>query len=87
MVKKRKKKFSSRAYSLWRELREYEREGTHLYLENSPSRADDIVEACMLAEDSDYMRDFVGDERDRITEIHFIRVSEKGKAAGRPVSP
>lgn len=79
MEKKRQGKPENRAYSLWRELRDYEREGTHLYLGNRPSRADDIVEACMLAEGSDYMRDFVGDEQDRIAEIHFIRVSENSK--------
>lgn len=31
----------------------------------------------MLAEDSGYMRDFVGDEADRITEIHFIRINKE----------
>ncbi len=59
------------------ELKKYEREGTHLYLGNRPSSAEDIARACMLAEDSDYMRDFVGDEADRITEIHFIRITDK----------
>ena len=66
-----------RADSLLRELRDYEREGTHLYLGDFPSRADEIVEACMLAEDSDYMRDFVSDDEERITEIHFIKITEE----------
>lgn len=61
--------------ALLKELQNYEREGTHLYLGNNPSSAEDITKACLFAEDSAYMRDFVGDEADRITEIHFIRVT------------
>lgn len=61
-----------------RELRGYERAGTHLYLENRRSRAAEIVSACLLAEDSDYMRDFITDDREHITEIHFIRITEGG---------
>lgn len=62
-----------------RELQGYERAGTHLYLENRPSRADEIVSACLLAEDSDYMRDFITDDREHITEIHFVRITEDEK--------
>lgn len=64
-----------RAVSLRRELESYERAGTHLYLGNRPSRAEEIVSACLLAEDSDYMRDFITDDQEHITEIHFVRIT------------
>ena len=60
-----------------KELRGYEREGMQLYLDGRPSRADEIVNAYILAEDSDYMRDIISDETDHITEIRFIRISEE----------
>ena len=75
MNKRKSRTRKDRGGALLKELRDYEREGTHLYLGNHPSGADEIVRACVLAEDSDYMWDYVGDEEDRITEIHFIRVS------------
>lgn len=77
MNRKNYEKKEIRADSLLRELQNYEREGTHLYLGNFPSKAEEIVEACMVAEDFDYMRDFVSDEKDRITEIHFVKISEE----------
>ena len=77
MIEKEKKQYRKGAGSLMKELHSYERQGTHLYLEDRPSRAEEIVSACMVAEQSDYMRDFVGDEQDHITEIHFIRITGK----------
>lgn len=75
--KKKKKQKNPEASLLIRELRGYEREGMHLYLDGCPSRADEIADACILAEDSGYMRDIISDEQEHITEIRFIRVSEK----------
>ena len=66
-----------RTNALLKELQNYEREGTQLYLGNRPSSAEDITRACVFAEDSDYMRDFVSDDTDRITEIHFIRIKDR----------
>lgn len=65
------------ADSLKNELQTYEKAGTHLYLDGYPSKADEIVSACLLAEDSAYMRDFIGDGRDCITEIHFVKIAEE----------
>ncbi len=62
-----------------RELKGYEQAGTALYLENRPSRAEEIVSACLFAEESDYMRDFITDDREHITEIHFVRITEEEK--------
>lgn len=77
--KKNQKHRSPGASSLMKELRGYEREGMHLYLDGRPSRADEIVNACVFAEDSGYMRDIISDEKDHITEIRFIRISEKNQ--------
>ena len=62
-----------------RELQDYERQGTQLYLDERPSAAGEIANACLLAEPSGYMRDFISDEKDCITEIHFIRIPEQKK--------
>lgn len=66
---------STEAVSLRRELQSYERAGTSLYLNGRKSRSDAIVHACMCSEDSGYMRDFISDETEHITEIHFIKIS------------
>ena len=63
------------AVSLKKELQCYERAGTRLYLDGHKSRADAIVHACMCSEDSNYMRDFISDDAEHITEIHFIKIS------------
>lgn len=64
------------AAALRSELQSYERAGTHLYLDGHPGTADEIARACLLSEDSAYMRDFIGDEHECITEIHFIKIAE-----------
>ena len=63
-----------KALAFMRELREYEREGTSLYLDGKPSRPEEIVSACMLAEETNYMRDFIGDEDQRIRKFNFIKI-------------
>lgn len=63
------------AVSLKKELQCYEDAGTRLYLDGHKSRVDAIVRACMCAEHSDYMRDFISDDKEHITEIHFIKIS------------
>lgn len=69
-------KLQAAAAALRSELRSYERAGTHLYLDGHPETADEIARACLLSEDSAYMRDFIGDEHECITEIHFIKIAE-----------
>ncbi|MCD7884635.1 MAG: hypothetical protein LUI87_13150 [Lachnospiraceae bacterium] len=59
---------------LKRELRNYERAGTHLYLEGQLSHAEKIVSACMLAEGAGYMRDFIEDDQEKIRGINFVRI-------------
>ncbi|MDO4321664.1 MAG: hypothetical protein Q4C61_03975 [Lachnospiraceae bacterium] len=78
MDRKKKQKYRApEMTSLMRELRGYEREGMHLYLDGRPSGANEIANACVFAEHSDYMRDIISDEKDHITEIRFIRISEE----------
>lgn len=69
------KKQEAIAASLMKELRNYEQAGTRLYLDGAPTGARDIVRACMFAENTDYMRDFISDEADHITEIHFVKIT------------
>ncbi|MCC8067534.1 MAG: hypothetical protein LIO94_10635 [Clostridiales bacterium] len=59
---------------LKKELRGYERAGTHLYLEGRRCHADEIVSACLFAGDSGYMRDFIGNDQETITDINFVRI-------------
>ena len=68
------------------ELKGYVREGVSLWLDGqrcSPGRA---ASACLLREDSCYMRDYVCDEQNRVVAIHFDRVEPDptcGKSRGR----
>lgn len=62
------------AASLRKELKDYETAGTHLYLDGRPCRAEAIVRACLAAEDPGYMRDFISDDREHITDINFVRI-------------
>ena len=59
---------------LKKELRSYERAGTHPYLDGRRCHADEIVSACLFAEGSSYMRDFIGNDQDAITGINFVRI-------------
>lgn len=70
------KGMDTRESLLLKELRGYEREGMQLYLNDSPSRADEIANACILSETSNYMRDFISDDQDHITGVRFIQISE-----------
>lgn len=63
------------AVSLKKELQCYENAGTRLYLNGRKSRADAIARACTCSEHSSYMRDFISDDAEHITEIHFIKIS------------
>ncbi len=59
-----------------KELQCYEKAGTHLYLDGRPSAAEEIVSACLCGEDSSYMRDFISDDAEHITEIHFVKIAD-----------
>ena len=69
------------------ELKGYVKEGVSLWLDGqrcSPGRA---AAACLLREDSCYMRDYVCDEQNRVVAIHFDRVEteeDRIPPRGRP---
>ena len=63
--------------SLLKELQSYEESGTHLYLEGHPSEAKEIVQACLFAENTDYMRDFISEDGTHISEIHFVKIHKR----------
>ncbi|MCD7737340.1 MAG: hypothetical protein LUI07_10355 [Lachnospiraceae bacterium] len=68
------KNSSHTAALLKKELRGYEKAGTHLYLEGRRCHADEIVSACLFADSSGYMRDFIGDDQENITDINFVKI-------------
>ncbi len=59
---------------LKKELRSYEMAGTHLYLEGRRCHANEIVSACIFAGEGGYMRDFIGDDQKKITDINFVKI-------------
>ncbi|MCD8075461.1 MAG: hypothetical protein LUF27_10625 [Lachnospiraceae bacterium] len=75
MNRQMKPQYSNKAAAaLKKELRGYERAGTRLYLEGRRCHADEIVSACLFAEDSAYMRDFIGNDQETITGINFVKI-------------
>ncbi len=65
---------SIQAALLKKELRGYERAGTHLYLDGRHCHADEIVSACLFADGAGYMRDFIGNDQEAITDINFVKI-------------
>lgn len=57
------------------ELQEYKKMGVTIWLEEFQSTPDEIVKACMVSEESDYMRDYISNENGKIVELHFNRVT------------
>lgn len=78
-MKRRKRKYynPADARALFQELRSYEREGTQLFLDGCPCETEDIVNACMVAEEQVYMRDFISDDKEKIKRINFVKVNQK----------
>ena len=58
------------------ELEAYQSCGISLLLEGRESSPASIVNACMVAENGTYMRDYIQDERGKIDTINFNFVSE-----------
>lgn len=71
---RRKRHDQTKIRALSKELREYEQEGTQLYLEGRPCESADIVNACVFAEEQNYMRDYISDDSQHIRKINFIKV-------------
>lgn len=74
-AKHRQKKVMAEA--LMRELRDYQKSGTQLYIGDEPCSPREIVKACVFSEDGKYMRDFVMNDSEKVSEIHFVKLREK----------
>lgn len=57
------------------ELQEYEKMGITIWLEELQSTPAEIVQACIVREETNYMRDYVSNESGKIVELHFHRVN------------
>lgn len=62
---------SDSAEKLREELECYEEQGIFLYLNGVLSSAAVIAEACNIAENGGYMRDYTEDENGRIAKVNF----------------
>ncbi len=62
--------------SLKEQLENMEKKGVRLYINGAPSTTDYIVKNC-VNEDTIYMPDYVTDERGKVKEIRYDRISRK----------
>ena len=62
---------------LKKELEAYVKEGKYLMLNGKRSDPKSIVHACMIEEESSYMRDYIQDENNEVIGIGFDRVKIK----------
>ncbi|MBS5214812.1 MAG: hypothetical protein KHY79_03150 [Clostridiales bacterium] len=62
---------------LKKELDHYIREGKYLMLNGKQSDPKSIIQACMLEEESSYMRDYIQDENNHVIGVGFDRVKIK----------
>ncbi len=61
------------------ELRQYQKRGIRLLLNGKDSTPKAIEKACGIAEENSYMRDYIPDDRGRISQISFDLLEKKGK--------
>lgn len=66
-----KKQDKKQMESLREELQTYHSAGVSLWLDGRPSTPKKIAKACCLREDSTYMRDYIQNEKNQITDIAF----------------
>lgn len=59
------------------ELETYRRQGIPLMLNGRPSTPSEIEQACSIAEEGVYMRDYVQNERGEVKELDFDFVRDK----------
>lgn len=53
------------------ELESYEKQGVELWLDGQPGSAKAITQACKIAEEGDYMRDYVYDGKGGLKSLSF----------------
>jgi len=59
---------------LFSELTEYERSGVKMQINGMSASPLQIVSAHMIRENSNYMRDYIMDEKGKITELDFYEI-------------
>lgn len=62
--------------ALYAELEEYENSGISIRLNNDPASPMQIVTAHMIMEESNYMRDYVLDDKGYVKELTFHNILE-----------
>lgn len=62
---------------LVKELKAYSKQSVRLLLEGHLSTPDEIAKAYMVLEDGCYMRNYIGDDNDRIIELSFEKVTNE----------
>ena len=61
---------------LCRELKDYTCAGVRLWLEGIRSTPEEIANACCFGENRTYMRDYIRNDREEITDIAFDSIKE-----------
>lgn len=64
---------------LFSELSKYEKSGIRMQIDGIPASPLQIVSAHMIRETSNYMRDYIMDEKGMITELDFYELETKKK--------
>jgi len=72
-----RKKTQDKESELCKELRSYRRAGIQLWLEGLPSTPEEITKACYTMEGKNYMRDYIRNTNEEVTDIAFDLVAEE----------
>ena len=72
-----KKQDKRQMENLREELRAYHDAGVSLWLDGRPSTPKKIAKACVMCETSSYMRDYIQNEDNEITDIAFDIIKQQ----------
>lgn len=64
---------------LFNELNQYEKKGVYMEMEGSPASPTQIVKAHMLRENTEYMRDYILNEKGDLKELYFYHINLQEK--------
>lgn len=68
------KKEAETYFSFRTELEKYENQGVVITLEGEISSPGEVADVCLLREDSNYMRDYITDEKGKLAQLNFNHV-------------
>lgn len=71
------KKEAETYFSFRTELEKYENQGVIITLEGELSSPGEVAEVCLLKEESNYMRDYITDDRGNLIELNFNNVKKE----------